>query len=104
MLIYLVLIILGIINILYLPTKFFGEHLPTFFTTFYESAKENWALLIFLEFVMMVSLFFDIITRYDKIKMPWRTIQLILTAIFMGAFILKFFMGYTELYIDGKIE
>lgn len=104
MLIYLVLIILGIINILYLPTKFFGEHLPSFFTTFYESAKQNWSLLIILELIMIISLFFDIITRYDKIKTPWRTIQLLLTAIFVGTFILKFFMGYMELYIDGKIE
>ncbi|MEY3398280.1 MAG: hypothetical protein RL220_874 [Bacteroidota bacterium] len=103
MLIIVTFILLTIYNAFYLPVKFMPDLMPSFMINGYEIIKDNWALLTFLDFVAVATLFVDLITRYEKFTKSGQLIRLMLTALFFCTFALKFFMGMMELYIDGDV-
>lgn len=93
------LILLAIYNILYWPGKFLGM-----FQGFYTEIKSTWYLFIFLELLGIISIFVDLIVRWDSFGHNEKRLRLILTSLFFIAFVTRFGFGFMEDYLTGEIR
>lgn len=99
-----VMAILAVYNILYWTSKFFIADVPRFFASFYLSVKEHWGLLTFLELLAVASIFVDTISKYDVLQGRQKKIRIIVSAIFICAFIARFLIGMIDLYMGGDVR
>ena len=98
------MVVLAIYNIIYWTSKFFIADVPRVFASFYLSVKEHWGLLTFLEFLAIASIFVDTISKFDVLKGRAKTIRIVVSAIFISAFIARFLIGMIDLYMDGDVR
>ncbi|MBL7941247.1 MAG: hypothetical protein JNM00_00675 [Flavobacteriales bacterium] len=102
-LLHLSMLLLALYNLLYWPAKLFSSA-PNWVKSAYEVIKANWGTFMVLEFFLIASLFADMIIRFDTIDKKKRTTHLLLVAVFICCFVLRFIFGVMEKYITGVLK
>ena len=97
-------ILLVVYSLLYWPAKFFRDHLPGFMSDFFQAIVKHWYLITFLEFLAVVSLFVDIVIRWDRMSPRWRKIQLVITCLLVISFVTRVITGMMELLLTGVLK
>lgn len=98
------IVILAVYNVFYWTGKFYPGVVPSFVSTFYNDVKENWGLLIFLEFLAVASLFVDLIANFDSQTKRSKVIRILISALFLFAFVARFLIGMIDKYMDGSVR
>jgi hypothetical protein len=96
-------IALFVYNILYWPSRYLGDYIPSFLHGFYPAIREYWWLFILFEILAIASLFVDVIVRWDQFTTLSKRIRLVLTSVFTVAFLSRLIFGYMELYLKGEL-
>jgi hypothetical protein len=96
--------VLAVYNVFYWSGKFYPGTVPSFVSSFYNNVKENWGLLIFLEFLAVASLFVDLIANFDSQTKRAKVIRILISALFLFAFVARFLIGMIDKYMDGSVR
>jgi hypothetical protein len=102
-LLHISMLLLALYNLLYWPVKLI-PNLPAWMKTTYEVIKANWGTFMVLEFFLIASLFADMIIRFDTLDKKRRTLHLLLVAVLVCGFVLRFILGVMEKYITGVLK
>ncbi|MFZ4784122.1 MAG: hypothetical protein ACOYLH_01515 [Flavobacteriales bacterium] len=97
-------LIVAVYNLFYWTGKFYPGIVPAFVSSFYNDVKENWGLLIFLEFLAVASLFVDLIANFDSQSKRAKFIRIVISAFFLIAFVARFLIGMIDKYMDGSVR
>jgi cation transport ATPase len=99
-----VIVLLVIYNLIYWLSKFFVADVPAFMISLYVEFKDNWNIMVLLEFLAVASIFVDTISNYDSLVRNIRRFRFTAMVLLTAAFIARFIIGMIDLYVGGGLE
>ncbi len=97
------MVLLILLNLVYWPSKLLPGT-PGWIKVIYEAIKADWGTFLILEFMLVASLFADVIIRFDAIDRKKRVGHLLIVALCSCACVLRFIIGVMEKYITGVLQ
>jgi hypothetical protein len=97
------MVLLILLNLVYWPAKLLPST-PGWIKAIYEAIKGDWGTFLILEFMLVASIFADLIIRFDAIDRKKRLGHLLIVALCSCAFVLRFLIGVMEKYITGVLQ
>jgi hypothetical protein len=103
LMLWIAVLLLAVYNVVYWVGKFFPKFIPAV-TEVRTTLVEHWGLMMFLELLAVISLFVDIVVRWDEFPKRERNLRLLMTGFFVCAFMARFGFGVMDMYMIGDVQ
>jgi len=97
------IVLLLLFNGIYWTAKFFPGFWPGL-TSFRTVLLGHWGLLMFLEFLGVVSVFVDMVVRWDGFAPVPKRFRLALSFVLFAFFVARLIHGVIDMYMTGEVQ